>query len=212
MAKYLTDRDEADLRDMLRAFRASPQSGVTNSVWEDEQTAPECYVALPPAAGIPALTRVGAGSAPSATTGDQPGSALCDIYRIINRSGTPELQPIGVQKAVHNLSESTIASDWVPVSRTKHGEWVAMTGATGGGDQVFRGVLDGALSPGGSQTAVETSPDGSGGWTWTSRREVVQPVWDIDSAVADATPVLCVRLGGLWFAFLQPCGTVGTGS
>ncbi len=85
----------------------------------------DTYIALTPAAGIPALYEAsgsGSGSSPMGT-GDTPGSAVCQIYQIVN--GKTQLLPSLLSKTVYNLSPTSIAGfTYIVVSRDKFGRWV----------------------------------------------------------------------------------------
>lgn len=106
---------------------------------------PEVYVARTPPGGIPALDAQGTGTSDD----DSPGSATCDLYRIVQDfgagtgtadDGPPSLRPTGRTKLVYNLSEAAVDGDaWVLVVRDKFGNWVASGGA-GGDDHRWRMV------------------------------------------------------------------------
>lgn len=98
----------------------------TERSYDDRQDfqAPEVYIALVPAAGIPALSASGTGVG----AGDTPGSEECDIYQIVSGS----LVAIsGLNKTVYNLSDAEIAEGWITVIRDKFGKWIA--NVSGGG-------------------------------------------------------------------------------
>ncbi len=87
-----------------------------------DHQAPETYIAKTPSGGIPALTE----SSPD----EQPGSATCDIYQILDDpvTGVAELQMVtGLNKIVYNLTTDAIDGDTlITVTRTKFGNWMAM--------------------------------------------------------------------------------------
>lgn len=146
---FLTEKD----RDVLRWMRDKMESSRENipgrpgaeRAWaegEDHQ-APETYIAWPPEIGINGLVR---DVADDTGTGvhDEPGFAFCVIYKIVEG----ELVAVsGFDKAVWNLAEGTIEQDWVVVTRTKYGKWVAVQA---GAPTVRRGKLDEALFPDGT--------------------------------------------------------------
>src|SRR5262245_29624713 len=78
--------------------------------------APETYVALTGAFGVPALIPP-----------NFPGRADCEIYQFIfDQYGTPSLEALGqIKFPVHNLSSEIIgAGTWILVHREKGGSWV----------------------------------------------------------------------------------------
>lgn len=137
-AYVLTREDVMALKDIARAVRGNvriPRFQVPDSISQ----APEVYIAKTPAGGIPALSGAG-------TSGDIPGHALCQIYRIIdNDSGGTAPAAVSLwtadelKKTVYNLSSSTIAGNkWTPVMRDKFGDWLAILGTPGApGTAVF---------------------------------------------------------------------------
>lgn len=105
---------------------------------------PRCYVALTPAGGIPALNKSGTtGTGTVDYNDDVPGEAECDIYRIDETpgtAGTALLEHIpGLTKTVYNIGDTAISGlEWVKVTRTESGAWVAdrleISGSSGDGD------------------------------------------------------------------------------
>ena len=92
---------------------------------EGQVQAPDVYVAKPTtSAGIPAMI-------PTSGTGsddfDVPGKATCNIYRLDFSNTDPEIQPAGFTKTVYNLRARPIPQEWVLVTRTKLGPWVALS-------------------------------------------------------------------------------------
>lgn len=130
MAKllFLTDRERdlmQEFLDKVRGLRVNtpsrPQQERSYSEGQDFQ-ASDVYVAVPPSGGIPARTA------------ETPGSATCDIYKIVGGS----LVDAGFDLLVYNISNQIIpkfdercsASDYVnyiSIKRTKFGFWI--TGA-----------------------------------------------------------------------------------
>lgn len=90
---------------------------------EDHQ-APETYIAYPQTAdGIPAMS------------GTTPGTAVCDIYRVIDNAGTKILNKVsGTTHVVYNTSTAAISQEYITVQRDKFGTWLALVG----GSQFYR--------------------------------------------------------------------------
>jgi hypothetical protein len=143
MAKgyFLTEADRKALAELVLSQRGRVRSTTGRpNVPEEESFAPETYIAKTPPEGIPAATEpVGTGSGELL-----PGSAACNIYKVVYDEGTPTLQSIGIERTVLNLSVTSvetgtgeetgdIAGDiWIPVARDKFGDWLAL-GVGGGG-------------------------------------------------------------------------------
>ena len=124
MAKFFLpdEGDQRILKELVRQIRTgriNPQA--QNVPPTDDPQSPEIYIALPPLAGIPALSKLGTGEAFG--EGDTPGSADCDIYKI-KSDGTIERVGSATQK-VYNLSGLLIETDWIIIERTKFGFWIA---------------------------------------------------------------------------------------
>ncbi len=106
----------------------------------DDYNTPDVYVARTPGTGIPALRMdldTGTGTRPigtaSAFQGNTPGSAECNIYRVLYTSTTPNLMPVGITRAVLNLSTTAVAANsWVIVIRDKFGQWYVLQMGSGG--------------------------------------------------------------------------------
>jgi len=129
-----------------------------------DQPTPEVYIALTPESGIPGLilytteprpedsgsgTITGTGSAVG--QGNIPGTAFCEIYRIVfnadedvgtqfgTQFGTgsvsivPELEPVGMgQVLVYNLADTAYGGgEWLLVVRDKFGSWIAVCSCCG---------------------------------------------------------------------------------
>jgi hypothetical protein len=119
----LSDDDVAILRKMADRFRKETTPAEDTGAPSMDQT-PDTYIAKIPAGGIPALID---GAEP------QPGSAECDIYRIYDDAGTKKLYPISnLAKTVYNLATTALALGYALVTRTKGGQWIAMSGGGGG--------------------------------------------------------------------------------
>lgn len=102
---------------------------------DNDQQAPEVYIARTPAGGIPALSEGSdTGTGGVSLHDDAPGYADCDIYCISDLSDPPLMAKVeGLSKRVYNLS--TVDVDefrWIQIHRDKFGRWLI---ATGGGVQ-----------------------------------------------------------------------------
>lgn len=143
----LTARDRASLEEGHRQAEQRPgntrregSQAADVDAFFDETTTPEVYIAFTPSDGIPALDPHTTGTA----NDDEPGSAACDVYRIIQQSGgldatgtdagtgtgtgakIPILHPVpNLSKLVYNLSGSDVPGDsWVVIIRDKFGSWL----------------------------------------------------------------------------------------
>ena len=128
----LTPNDEAILSELIRAHKNRPQNTTQRPRRDqDENEAPEVYVARTIENGIPPLVEE-----PGAGIKDQPGYAYCEVYRITKASTRFELRPIpGLRKRVFNLTLETIpAGQWVLIARDKPGSWHVVRGGSGGAD------------------------------------------------------------------------------
>jgi hypothetical protein len=90
---------------------------------------PETYIALPPTNGIPAISQATGGTPQE---GDKPGSAKCNIYRLVNGA----ISAWGYQEKVYNLTSNNIPQQWILVTKTKDGTWIC---PVGGGSSLFIG-------------------------------------------------------------------------
>ena len=146
MPHFLTDKDVAILQEVIDAYRGGrlniPSRVPTEYSWSEKEDhqAPETYIAYPQEeGGIPALT-------PNLGTAeddyDEPGVATCDIYKIVDVGGTPELQPLsGLEREVYNLSENVVSQEWLTVTRDKFGSWLPFMP---GGVRMIHGTVLGA--------------------------------------------------------------------
>lgn len=134
------------LREIARNWRSGRPHLGGRSTFPPSLPTTQCYIALVPAAGIPALTYgqgplgTGTGSGTIAGTGtfeqDVPGSALCDLWQIVpdDDSNFYQLVPITTQKErVFNLTTSKITQQWVTIVRDKFGSWIAQVSGSGSG-------------------------------------------------------------------------------
>lgn len=109
-----------DFCDQLRRGRGNPQSRTPSRDFDDVGgDSPDVYIAIPQDShGIPAVSHTGVFPG----EGDAVGQGVCDIFRIV---GGGDLIPIGFSENVYNFSTSVIPRMWIPVQRTKFGDWVA---------------------------------------------------------------------------------------
>ena len=121
---FLTEADHVILKELIADWRSRTKRG-RNTAWPepDDSQAPEVYIALTPSGGIGALDQGSTGT----FADDLPGSAECEIYRIIDVSDVKTLAAIaGLTKIVYNIGTSAIAANsWISVARDKFGYWIA---------------------------------------------------------------------------------------
>ncbi len=120
----LSDKDKEVLKKWVEENKHlfSNTSG-RPAVPEPDGVTIDIHVARTPTGGIPALTE-----ASGTAIDDVPGSAECEIYRLItNDTGTKRLSTTPVyKKTVYNISTTAIpAAVWVLIKRDKFGEWYA---------------------------------------------------------------------------------------
>jgi hypothetical protein len=220
----LSDQDVAILQDLINIHKGqlgnTPSRPPTERSWDEaeDHQAPEVYIAKPQtSAGIPKLLptdgTTGTGTDISGSLFDEPGKAECDIYQMLvdETSGDPELHVIGLNLLVHNLSSSDIDQDWILVSRTKFGKWVAIPTALGG---IEWAKLDEILYEGETATAS----------IWRGGPKVADLVDSEENVTVGAPPlmgdddtgtagesiasgswVLIERINGYWWVVGAPC-------
>lgn len=125
----LSESDKRILNEVLREMKQGRVNKPIENRTPQDLGSPEVYIALPPSEGIPGLSPtggIGTATGSPAEAGDTPGSAECDLYRILanQTTGTPELRATGKTKTVYNLSEKAITQIWISIRRTKFGLWV----------------------------------------------------------------------------------------
>lgn len=134
---YYLSRGDRDLLIALKEDLATRRKEALRHPTRDLPQAPEVYVARAPAGGIPALSVIGTG------TGDEPGHALCDVYRIAQSfgagtgtadDGPPKMVRVNpLQRYVYNFTTADIAAhSWLVLVRDKFGLWIVSN--NGGGD------------------------------------------------------------------------------
>lgn len=123
----LSESDRRELQELIawkrRVIGGSPRQAVD---WVEHQ-APEVYLVRAPATGIPALS-LGSNTGTGPTDGDDdtPGSATCEVYRVVTLEGTKRLRPTGGTIPVHNFALSRIQpGQWCLIHRDKFGTWWA---------------------------------------------------------------------------------------
>jgi len=121
----LTGQDRDKIQKLIgdsKSFQIQFKDPISNN------GSPEIYIAKPHknsednVDGIPALIPKGE------DTYDHPGCAACDVYIIVDGSGSEDwdLMPIsGFSLQVYNLTNSNLGNDWLLVSRDKSGRWIA---------------------------------------------------------------------------------------
>lgn len=129
---FLSETDVRTLREMVAAWRNNHirQTGVQRV---QPHVAADAYIARTGDDGIPGLITgqasiFGTGTDQSAYGPDIPGSALCDIYRIVESGNTSVLNAVeGLDQTVYNLSENDLpANSWIAVVKDKFGSWIAL--------------------------------------------------------------------------------------
>lgn len=132
------DADIATLREMARWFRQFRPRGGGGRGDDELGQSPDIHVAwtgsgigrVEDGAGTGTGTANDSGTGTDIEgTGDVPGYADCQIYRIGEDAyGRPRLQAMGFTLRVHNLNVLPIpAAIYVKIARLKTGKWVADT-------------------------------------------------------------------------------------
>lgn len=111
-AFVLSESDRDTLKEIIAEFRGMPASTTGRAAISKRHIqAPEVYVALSPEGGIPGA---------EFGIGDIPGSADCDVYKLVDG----ELEYAGFDRHVFNLSADEIAEQqWILINRDKWGQW-----------------------------------------------------------------------------------------
>lgn len=224
---HLNDNDLAILQKVLNDAKGQreepPRQGTLDQSWnagEDHQ-APEVYIAKPQTSdGIPKLLPTDGTTGTSEDIAgnpdfDEPGQAVCDIYRITQNdtTGDPELKPIsGLVRTVYNIQLGDVAQEWITVARTKFGKWLSLSP---GSITVEWAILNETLNEGSSAIAVIWR----GGPTvsdLTSSGEQVTvgapPLMGEDTGTSAAVDsissgswILIVKIGTFWWMIGAPC-------
>jgi len=130
----LTDDDVKLIQQLLdesgKRWFSTTGRGAEGSIDHQEIQAPEVYVARVPSTGIPALIEE-PGTGPGQLN-DNPGSALCDIHRVVYTAapvGTANdgmMVSVGSKRRVWNLGIISIqGNQWIIALRDKFGYWFA---------------------------------------------------------------------------------------
>lgn len=150
MGKLLSDEDEARFRVLWNDYagRVQGTTGRSREDYSDEAMAPEVYVARAPEDGIPGLNRHGTGTSTFHQYDDEPGFAVCPVYRLsVDDEDVVRLKPMDFTKRVYNISLDDVqGNQWVLIAREKLGFWIAVWSSQGGGGTLLtvRGVGGGA--------------------------------------------------------------------
>lgn len=168
---FLTESDRRKLAEVVDYVDSMRRNVKLRSQDATPSQAAEVYVALTPAAGIPAMVVGGVST-------DNPPKATCAIYQILpdEKAGTANrMMPVTYSSVdVYNVTSSAIAgSIWVLAVKDKYGNWVvAGVAGTGGGASTPSNAVQitGALvTPGGTDVpyypATEQRLDGTGAWS-----------------------------------------------
>lgn len=136
-AFLLTEADRRLLADFLAEARRKVRTTTGRAAPEEPDILPpEVYVALTPSGGIPRLRESEVDTGTAYGSGDIPGSAVCDIYRLLDDGGTKRLSRAGFTRRVYNLSSGDLpGGQWTKAVRDKFGQWYADT-AGGSGNVV----------------------------------------------------------------------------
>lgn len=142
---FLNEDDRNDLAELLAWYRAQEGRSVSKSPSADREglraakQGPSRYIVRTPSGGIPALNKAagevygtgtaGTGTGTGAPADDEPGSAECQVYRILlNVAGEKRFVPIGKTITVHNFNNVDIAGGvWALAVREEFGTWCVPT-------------------------------------------------------------------------------------
>lgn len=122
----LTEADGEILLNMIEREKKTPRNKLIPEQ-ERPSGSPEVYIAKL-TENIPALELSGeVGTGTGTATFDIPGSAACDIYRVVpHPSGESYLELVtGFNKTVYNVAPVAIHAGYVVIKREKYGSWIA---------------------------------------------------------------------------------------
>ncbi len=191
----LTDRDKTALDRLLSRERARvTRLGQLSAADPEDSQTPETYVVLTPVGGIPALDygSGGTGTGTMPGSGDAPGYAACDVYRILYEEGdsTYRLRPVSdLAVPVFNVGTSDVAGEtWALAHREKFGEFVVGGSGTGSGTgfQFCLGPVH-VVSKAGTGTSTA-----DGDW-YCQRVHRSGPGWVVSAGPTDFAPVVEVH-------------------
>jgi hypothetical protein len=118
----LSDAGRRVLKEVIDREMRKPQNSEPNRSKEYPVHTSEIYIAKVPSGGIPAMEiERGVGTNDDVYT---PGEADCEIYKVDNLKNPPKLIKAGFSRKVYNVSSSSIATEFLLVSRDKYGKWV----------------------------------------------------------------------------------------
>lgn len=168
--------------------------------------ATDFYIAKVPAGGIPGLEQCqGTGDA------DEPGSAVCEIYKIDQTTTPPRMEYAGHSQTIYNISTQKVETAYTPVTRDKYGTWITNPGL-GDGDEVCG-------TGSGTGTGTGTGGEGEQGTgSGTGTGDIADCIWEINDihledlqVVTDPDVILGLRHGCIVLVDVGAC-TQGTGS
>lgn len=160
----LNEHDLKVIKELLALVKRMPKAHPLRAAEHvDDYPCSDVYVALVPIAGIPAMTLGSTGT----STDDVPGSATCEIWRILLVAGTPHMIPTGFSAKVYNFSTTDVPggyhdSGWVPIAKDKFGFWIITNSGAGNGSQsgITVEAADGTPSYGSITVLQATEADG----------------------------------------------------
>lgn len=135
MAIHLNQSDRDIIQKLITDSKAP--NPLNADQFEQLATAPDVYIAKP-VDDIPKLLSgcipgtgtiiCGTGSAESGSAYDEPGVAICNLYKIIVNytTGDPELHQMLKDQKVYNLDSTDVETTWILAVRTKWGNWIAI--------------------------------------------------------------------------------------
>ncbi len=126
---FVLDEEDAKLlRELLRREKhRTPKTLRAPSIELQDETTTECYFIRSPVDGISALsTNVESTGTGTTTEDDEPGTAECVIYRLVDEVSGYLIEDLqGATQRVFNLFGYPVpANSWVPVVRDKAGYWL----------------------------------------------------------------------------------------
>ena len=191
MVVFLSKSDAVNFREMWRWFKKNVVNAPAREEPPDTFLPPEVYFAKAQSAdGIPAK---GEGD-------NEPGSGLCDIYKLDN-SIPPALVAISsFEKTVYNYGETPIGQDWITIARTKFGKWIPSF--TSDAQTVF-GKMDEAIATGETKTMSVW-----GGTTLSDTGENLEVTdWLLGAAesISSGKKVICIRYHDSWYIIAAEC-------
>jgi len=137
--RYLLSEDDIRvLKQVVNAWRDTiGNTQLRGQISDQSMQTPDVYVARTPSGGISAVTEE-TGTAIE----DHPGSADCDLYRIVETGGDVNLIPLQTTtRTVYNLGNSSIDGDeWILVQKDPFGYWFTSGVISGGSSESGLGI------------------------------------------------------------------------